>query len=274
MSSSKSKVLKTEIYDVDRYKELPKAKSKDKKEHKHSSSKHKSSKHKSSSSKHSSKSKSAKPDWSEDELEEVKPVEEEPKRKRGRPSVAQAQANIVKKYETGKFSTRDKELRKFQPKVESTFANDTDKILTLLDNQENDNAISLVQKEALKSIIGMVAIAEGQYKQYPANTNAMALNGLVTQMRELISDLQANSDKSLVIDRIIYDILYPSITQIANFLIEINFQLKKDLEKFIIPEHKKEANSVLDAATKNSGGYIKELFLQLKTRIEKSLSET
>lgn len=156
----------------------------------------------------------------------------------------------------------------------SLFKNDQAKILELINNNENDNASVASQKQALKMTLELISIAEDRYRADPRQGNAYALSNFISQMRELISDLQASTDKSVVIDRILFDILQPTIMALASFIIEANFQLKKDIEPMLKSENKKKANDKIDKSSKATASYIKETFVQIQSRIEKVLQES
>jgi hypothetical protein len=178
-----------------------------------------------------------------------------PKKKRGRPFGA------LTKNRAG-------------PDIEgySALSKDMQVIVDMLEDKENDSAITLTQKAMLQTVIMMMPEAE---KRFFANTSAhqavYAFNALVTTARELIADVQAAEDKTKVIDRIIYDLLEPQILSLVNYLLESNFYLVKQLKPLVKEKHHKKLQDILNDATKSSGSYAKEMFATFKERLPAAL---
>lgn len=158
--------------------------------------------------------------------------------------------------------------------VVSMFGQDNLKIQELLDVKENDNAIALAQKAMLKSMFDILPIAETQYREWKNERAAYAFAALVDKARELIADIQAANDRSLVTDRIIYDILQPTMMTLGQFLIDTNYQMKRDLQEYIDPARLKEAHKSIDTTSKSSAQYINAMFNDLKDRVTKAMNES
>lgn len=158
--------------------------------------------------------------------------------------------------------------------VASMFGQDNLKIQELLDVKENDNAIEIAQRAMLKSLFDILPIAESQYREWKNERAAYAFGALIDKARELISDIQAANDRSIVTDRIIFDILQPTMMTLGQFLIDSNYQLKRDLVEYIEPSKLKEAHKAIDISSKGAATYIQAMFNDLKVRVTKSLGDT
>jgi hypothetical protein len=143
----------------------------------------------------------------------------------------------------------------------------------LLESRETDTFAIAAQREMLRKLNNMIPVAEQIYLKYPKQSNAYAFNVLVSQMRELISDLQAHEDRSIVLDRIVMEVLDPASQTLASFLIENNFRLKKILDDTVKADEKKRVFDHLDTVTKQSGAYARQLLIGIKDRIEKLIGE-
>lgn len=181
--------------------------------------------------------------------------EDAPKKKRGRPFGA------LTKNRAG-------------PDIEgySSLSKDMQVIINMLEDKENDSAITLTQKAMLQTVIMMMPEAEKRFfEQKSAHQAVYAFNALVSTARELIADVQAAEDKSKVIDRIIYDLLEPQILSLVNYFLESNFYLVKQLKPFVKEKHHKKLQDILNEATKSSGAYAKEMFATFKERLPTAL---
>lgn len=174
---------------------------------------------------------------------------------------------------------KSKKIKKLEKKLKKTnalaslFGKDSLKIQKLLEKNENDNAIILANRAMLQSVLDLIPLAEQDYRERRTDRSVYALNALLSQARELISDIQAANDKTIVIDRIIFDILQPQIINLANQLINSNYELKRRLKEHVAKGSTKEVTVILDDMSKSLGAYSNSLFNQLKERISAALSE-
>lgn len=158
-----------------------------------------------------------------------------------------------------------------QPLVQTKF-NASD-IAAMLDQSENDSAATMSTKEALKMVIALIPIAEAQCIARPGQSSFYALSALLNQMRELTADLQASTDKSLIIDSITMSILQPAIMQLANFLVENNYSLKKSLSEHVRSDSKKHVQTIIDNNSRSAASYAKMLFENIQQRITEELQK-
>lgn len=147
------------------------------------------------------------------------------------------------------------------------------KIRRLVRKGDNDAAAELIMKSLTSVLVDLLPIAEARYREDPRQGNAYAFNNLVATARELVTDLQANTDKSVVVNNIIFNILQPSSTTIVTFLIDTNFSFKKEMASYVKPEHGKEANELIDKMSKNYVAFLKAVLVDIQDRISQALQD-
>lgn len=188
----------------------------------------------------------------------------------------------VEKKEIKVSSKQVKKAKELKEKLDLDDIQDTSsylkeksrKIRKLVKRGENDAAAELIMKSLTSVLIDLLPIAEARYRADPRQGNAYAFNNLVSTARELVTDLQANTDKSVVVNNIIFNILQPSSTTIVTFLIDTNFSFKKELAGYIKPEHAKDANDVIDKMSKSYVSFLKAVLVDIQDRISQALQET
>lgn len=158
--------------------------------------------------------------------------------------------------------------------LRSLFGQESVRIQELLLDKHTDNAIDNANRALLRATLDLIPIAEGRYRDDSRQSNAYALNTLINQARELIADIQASDDKSVVTDRIVYDIIKPTMMTFAQFLIDGNYQLKRELADNLKPDRVKQSHEIIDQTSKGSAQYIQAMFKDLRDRVTKSLGES
>ena len=136
----------------------------------------------------------------------------------------------------------------------STLRQETDKINALLEEGENEDAILTFQRASLQSVIDILPIAQHQYKKNPNMSNAYALNALISQSRELISDIEARQDKSHLAQTISERVIRPAFLDLAQNLMN--------------------STSMLRELISSSAGIDKRTQAEVKAHIDRFLRET
>lgn len=187
--------------------------------------------------------------------------EETPKRKRGRPKKIPDDFDPSLKLDVISGNTKDYLKDKAK------------KIRKYIRKGENDKAAEHILKSLTSVLVDLLPIAEAKYRKDPRQGSAYALNNLISTTRELAADLQSSTDKSVVINNIIFNILQPSSQTIVTFLIDNNFTMKKELASYIKTEHSREANQVIDKMSKAYVSFFKAVLIDIQDRISVALSE-
>lgn len=134
----------------------------------------------------------------------------------------------------------------------SMFREQVELISKQLEDQP-DNAVKQFQLSNLKMLIDLIPMAEKEFRNNPKQSNMYTLNGLITQCRELITDLLQEDNTQELINQIIQNIMIPRVASIANSIISFNFDVKREIEKDLKPERVERAFSTIDSLTKDFG---------------------
>ena len=153
----------------------------------------------------------------------------------------------------------------------TTFQEDSLRIRKLLQQGQNDNAISLFQKSTLSTIIDLITIAERQYRKKKVESSAYALNSLISQARELIADLEARHDRLNMASNITREVLQPQFMRMASNIINTLHNTKRSIEPYV--KNEKAVNDKVDEAARSIALFLEELFVDTQVKIEAKMSE-
>lgn len=154
-----------------------------------------------------------------------------------------------------------------------TFGKESKKIREFIEDKDDDNAAITAQRQLLSMLIDLIPIAENTYRNDPRQSNANAMNALVSQIRELIHDIQSTQDRSRIADSIVYNILQPMMLSFGQFVVDNNHQTKRDLKEIVDVRQLRELDGAMNKQAKALGAYMQTFFEDLKARITKELSE-
>lgn len=157
--------------------------------------------------------------------------------------------------------------------VPSLWESQSNELTTLLEQANNQESIRKFQSLTLKMLVDLVPYAERQYREYSSQSNAYALNALITQIRELTADLSAEQDKGALALNIVTNILHPAFLSMAQLLIDNMYSLKKNIENDIKPERVERANGQVDQATRDMAQGFQTLFYDVRQKVIDGLSE-
>jgi hypothetical protein len=110
-------------------------------------------------------------------------------------------------------------------------------IVQMLEMNDNDGAIIILQKRLLQSSIAMLVHAEKLMTSTEGAKGTYQYATLVSQIRELITDIQAARDRSFIANQIIQSIIQPAFIDMAEMIMNEHSMFRKGLlDDSIVPE--------------------------------------
>lgn len=166
-----------------------------------------------------------------------------------------------------------KEVTTYDEEPRSTFNRRMKSMQRRIDKGEIDNAIVLIQKQLLKTLVDVIPIAEISYRRYKNERASYALSGLISGARELIGDIQATKDSQQLIDRIVIGVMQPAFASIAQQIVSSTQHIYREIEDVIDHKKKDEVKQVLTGSAKDLGHYLNEQLVAVRTRLEKDMGQ-
>ena len=188
-----------------------------------------------------------------DERKELKRKRKERKKKREHEEMQKAEANdrrvskeeALKKKEKKLSKSRElivsvgvgnlspKEQRQLEKQAKSYFGSNSSKITEMLENGDADSGITVLKKTLLLTIIRVLPMAEEILNSTGTAKGTYQFVTLISQMRELMADIQQDKDKQFLAQTINEQIIRPAFMNIAQEMLTQHHEFRKKGDLFI-----------------------------------------
>lgn len=157
-------------------------------------------------------------------------------------------------------------------KAKRYFGKQTDKILGMIEQDDADGAVILIQKALLSSVISVLDQAENNVIASGGAKGIYAFNTLISQVRELIGDIQASQDTALIA-KSIADLYNNLLRGVAQSVIDQHHMLKRDLEPYLDKKDRKSVLSKVDETTRGIAQYLSHVSSEGREKVYERLVE-
>lgn len=127
-------------------------------------------------------------------------------------------------------SKRISKLKVGKGQLRSIFGDDAEKIHQLLESNDTDSAVTLLYKRMVQTIVDMIPFAEHAIRKSKGARGVYQINSLVSQLRELMVDIQSSQDRGLIGQSIMANIINPGLKTIATEVVQEYGYIKADLK--------------------------------------------
>jgi hypothetical protein len=155
--------------------------------------------------------------------------------------------------------------------VDSVFKREVENIHHLLESKNTDTAVTRFQKSALATLIELIPIAESKYRKYGNERAAYAMNSLISQSRELITDIKAEQNSRDLALRITSEILRPAFVMIMQNMVDNMYHLKKNMEGYVPDKHTRDIHTLTDTSAREITHYLEQTYKSVSDRIMQEL---
>ncbi len=145
-------------------------------------------------------------------------------------------------------------------KLITTFGLKRSAIQNAVESGDIDSAISTFQRTAYSTIISIIPIAEKEYRKGKRESQAYALNALLSSARELAQDLAAANDRAKLAETLLHELFEPMLKALVQRLLQDNMVLKSYLNDKIKPEHRMAVTQQLDTDIRALVAYLQTAY--------------
>lgn len=124
----------------------------------------------------------------------------------------------------GSITTKD-----VKKAMAENFGESAPKIIDMLEMNDNDGAMMLLKKRLLQSSIAMLTHAEKLMTDTQGAKGTYQYATLVSQIRELITDIQADRDRSFIANQLIDQTLMPAFIDLAEMVMNEHQAFRKEM---------------------------------------------
>ena len=156
--------------------------------------------------------------------------------------------------------------------LQSRFGGRAEQIISMLEFQDSDGAISLLSRSILQTLVDVLPLAEHNIRATKGQKGIYQLNQLVSSVREMMIDLQALRDKGLVGQRLVESTIRPAFmdigVQIVTAFAKLEASARNSMSDTDFADYRKELKGLRD----NMGSYIQTQYQEVQSTVVTSLS--
>jgi hypothetical protein len=171
-----------------------------------------------------------------------------------------------------KVDTSQKVLPKsVKQEVKTFFGSESKKIMELLTVGDQDSGISLLKKTLLLTVIRALPASERVLAESNNSRGVYQFNQIVSQIRELITDIQADRDRAYIAQSLIETIIRPAMMDIAQNVLSKHHEFRKATEDYIIPKQQQTFSTSLIAMAKDLAGDMNVAYKDISAKLIEAL---
>ena len=155
--------------------------------------------------------------------------------------------------------------------LRSYFGKQAPVILRMIEMNDNDGGLTLLKKKLLQTTISLVPFAEDIIRNSSSQRGIYQFTALVSQVRELITDIRADEDRRHVARSIIEEVIRPAFMEIAQNIITDHHDFRKVTERMVKPEASREFNEKLQGLAKELAKKMMEIYKDVEHKTQEQL---
>lgn len=155
----------------------------------------------------------------------------------------------------------------------SKFGVSVSRISKLLASGDTERAVGILQRKMLDAIVNVIPIAEQEYKLRPTQSQAYALNGLVSQARELAHDIQNTGDRQKLAITLVQEIIMPAFREVAQAVIDEHYALRKRVDDKVNERDRARVSDLIDQAGQSIARAAADQYKTVANRITESITK-
>lgn len=156
--------------------------------------------------------------------------------------------------------------------LRSRFGKRADAIIEMLDVGETDGAITTVQRTLLQTLVDVLPITEHAVRASSGRYGVYQFNQTISQIRELLNDIQASRDKGLLGQSIVDRCVRPAFLDVAAQIVLAFTTLNADASSRMSPEDAREYRKQVEAMKRQLADYLMNQYRSVSESVVASLS--
>lgn len=161
---------------------------------------------------------------------------------------------------------------KTKKKLKTMFGQRTKEILDLIENNQKDGAVVLIYKQLLKMLVSLVPILERVVRKSKGRYGTYQVNQLVSQLRELLADMQAVQDRGLLGRTLVSRYVRPAFTDIAMQIVTNDHRILTAILPHIAEEKREKVETEVKNAQRELARFIQAQYKHVAEEIIKGLT--
>ena len=156
--------------------------------------------------------------------------------------------------------------------ADSLFGERADEIMHLVEMDDRDGMITVLYKQLMKMLVDLMPTVEKSVRATKGFRGVRSLNEMVSQIREMIADMQAVQDKGMMGQRLIARYVRPAFLDIAGQMMVNNERMISEILPHVDPKHRDEVRKNMQMAQRELAKYIQSQYTSIAENIIKGLT--
>jgi hypothetical protein len=137
-------------------------------------------------------------------------------------------------------------------------------IQQMLERNNNDSAISLMQKRMLQTVVDLIPYAEHNVRESKGARGVYQINSLITSLRELMIDMQSTRDKGAIGDAMVEKVIRPSFLDIGMNVVLEDERVLKELREVLPLEDYRKVKAIHQDSLARTAKFIQDKYGEAK----------
>ena len=165
---------------------------------------------------------------------------------------------LIEPKRLSKINSKDKEG------MTSILGDAAEEIQQMLERNNNDSAISLMQKRMLQTIVDLIPYAESNVRESKGARGVYQINSLITSLRELMIDMQSTRDKGAIGDAMVEKVIRPAFLDIGMNVVLEDERILKELRDSLPLEEYRKAKAIHQESLTRTAKFIQDKYGEAK----------
>lgn len=161
--------------------------------------------------------------------------------------------------------------RKVRVAIEADFGKHAPTVIRMLEMDRTDGALTLLKKKLLQTSVGLLPFAERTVRESKSARGVYQFSTLVSQIREIIGDIEADRDRELLLKVIDERVIKPIMMDMAHHIVTKHFEFRKELEVSVRPDAVQDFNKKLQNLAKDLAKEMQDQYLKINEGLNKAL---
>lgn len=162
---------------------------------------------------------------------------------------------------------KQKRLSRIQNKLDSILQDTGDDIQSLLEENDSDNATSLINKRLLQTLIDLIPYAEHNIRKTEGAKGVYQLTSLIQSIQETMTAVQAQADRGAMGSSLVSQVIQPAFLEMTTKIVNEYVTLESEL-RTIIPDNKRQALSkILSPSRLRIASFLQDQFKGIRSDV-------
>lgn len=161
--------------------------------------------------------------------------------------------------------------KKVKVQIEADFGKHAPKLIDMLEMDHTDGALTLLKKKLLQTSVGLLPHAERTVRESQSARGVYQFSTLVSQIREIMGDIEADRDRDLLLNIIDERVVKPAFMDMAHDIVMKHFEFRKNLEQLVKPEDVQRFNIQLKRLARELAQDMQGQYVKIREGLDKAL---